>query len=259
MRVNARSTRTTATSSCSSPCTATIWGSPQWWPDQHRKAAMDSDNTLLVLSNRNYLYGLLARVFASEPDETLLQIVALDHTRLELGLIADELTESILVAYEAVLEASAGADLSRLRAEYTTIFIGPGTCKAYPWESVHLSDTKALFQPELLPTREAYRAAGFLPARYPHVQDDFIGLELDFLAKLADAALQACELGDTAAMTERLEQSRSFLHEHLLRWIDSLASSIEREYGNGFYARFARLAALIARRDCVLLAELLSD
>lgn len=217
---------------------------------------MDSDNTLLVLSNRNFVYGLLARVFASEPDETLLQIVALDHTRLELGLIADDATESILAVYDAILEASLDADLPQLRAEYTAIFIGPGTCKAYPWESVHLSDSKALFQPELFPTREAYRAAGFLPARYPHVQDDFIGLELDFLAKLASNALQACELGDTAVLKTRLAQSRAFLDEHLLRWIDSLADSIEREYGSGFYASFTKLAALIAHRDCAILASL---
>ena len=204
---------------------------------------MDSENTLLVLSNRNYLYGLLARVFAAEPDETLLQVVALDHTRLELGLIDSGLTESILAAYDAILETAVGADLPRLRAEYTAIFIGPGTCKAYPWESVHLSDTKALFQAELLPIRDTYRAAGFLPARYPHVQDDFI------------AALQACELEDEATVMERLEQSRGFLNEHLLRWIDSLADSIEREYGNGFYARFTKLAALVARRDCAILTE----
>ena len=210
---------------------------------------MDSETTLLVLSNRNFLYGLLARGFASEPDQTLLQIVALDHTRLEMGLIADAGTESVLAAYDAVLESCAAADLAQLRAEYTAIFIGPGTCKAYPWESVHLSDTKALFQPELLPIRESYRAAGFLPARYPHVQDDFIGLELDFLAKLASSALQACEVGDGAAMEERLSQSLIFLDDHLLRWIESLADSIKREHGDGFYARFAQLAVLVAKRD----------
>jgi len=217
---------------------------------------MDPENTLLVLSNRNYLYGLLARVFASEPDETLLQIVALEHTRLELGLVANERTESILAAYDAVLEASTACDLASLRAEYTAIFIGPGTCKAYPWESVHLSDIKALFQAELLPIRDAYRAAGFLPARYPHVQDDFIGLELDFLAKLADAALQAYELGDEAGVRQRLAQSRAFLDEHLLRWIDSLANAIEREYGDGFYARFMKLTSRIAHRDLDVLDAL---
>ena len=220
---------------------------------------MDSDNTLLALSNRNFLYGLLARVFASEPDETLLQIVALEHTRLELGLVAHERTESILAAYDDVLESCAGTNLAQLRAEYTAIFIGPGTCKAYPWESVHLSDVKALFQPELLPIRDAYRAAGFLPARYPRVQDDFIGLELDFLAKLADAALQACELGDDAAVRQRLAQSQAFLDEHLLRWIDSLAAAIEREYGDGFYARFTKLASLIARRDSHILEALAAN
>ena len=223
-------------------------------PAHDRENAMDSENTLLVLSNRNYLYGLLARVFASEPDETLLDIVTLEHTRLELGLIAHELTDSIVATYDSILELIGDADLSKLRSAYTTIFIGPGTCKAYPWESIHLSDTKALFQPELLPIRDAYRAAGFLPARYPHVQDDFIGLELDFLAKLADAALRACETGDEKTMQDRLNQSRIFLEEHLLRWIDSLASAIEREYGDGFYARFTRLATLAAQRDRDIIA-----
>ena len=81
------------------------------------------------------------------------------------------------------------------------------------------------------------------------MQDDFIGLELDFLAKLAGAAKQAWEAGDAAAAEERLAQSRAFLDEHLLRWVDSLAAGIERAYGDGFYARFTRLAALAARRD----------
>ena len=225
----------------------------------HRKAIMDSENTLLALSNRNYLYGLLARVFASEPDETLLQIVALDHTRLELGLVAHELTEPLMATYDDLLGSLVGVELSHLRAEYTAIFIGPGTCKAYPWETVHLATIKALFQPELLPIREAYREAGFLPARYPHVQDDFIGLELDFLAKVAESALQACELGDDSTLLERLAQSRAFLDGHLLHWIDSLADSIEREYGNGFYARFTKLASLIAHRDLDILEALVAE
>jgi TorA maturation chaperone TorD len=220
---------------------------------------MDSETTLIALVNRQFVYELLARAYAAEPDASFLQILDAEHTRQELGLIAHESTESILAALDAVLETlEAGNALPHITQDYTRIFIGPGTLKADPWESIHLSDVRALFQQELLPIREAYRAAGFLPARYPHVQDDFIGLELDFLAKLAGAAKDAWTNGDQAAMSERLEQSKAFLDEHLLQWIDSLAAAIEREYGDGFYARFTKLAALIAKRDRDIL-DALSD
>ncbi|MDO4890905.1 MAG: molecular chaperone TorD family protein, partial [Coriobacteriaceae bacterium] len=154
--------------------------------------------------------------------------------------------------------AANDGSIASLRHDYVNIFVGPGTLKADPWESVHLSHTRALFQQELLPIRDAYRAAGFLPARYPHVQDDYIGLELDFLAKLAGAARAEWEAGNAAAAQERLAQSKAFLEEHLLLWIDSLAQAIEREYGDGFYARFTKLSGLIAKRDADILEALLS-
>lgn len=214
---------------------------------------MDSETTLLVLANRSFLYSLLARGFAEEPDAAFLGILAQDHSRAEVGLVSHELTSQTTDAYDALLATARETPLDTLRGQYVSIFVGPGTCKAYPWETVHLSDTKSLFQPELLPIRETYRAAGFLPAHYPRVQDDFIGLELDFLAKLAAAALHSWESGDEAATHERLAQSHAFLEGHLLRWVDSLSASIAREYGDGFYATLARLTACIARRDCSLL------
>ena len=215
---------------------------------------MERETAQLVLANRSFLYSLLARGFAEEADEALLQVLGQEHVRQEMALIEHELTASILSAFDGVLEVVGEKDAcKRICREYVEVFVGPGTLKARPWETIHLGESSALFQVELLPVREAYRAAGFLPARYPHVQDDFIGLELDFLAKLADAALAAWETGDEALAEERLRQSREFLEAHLIRWIDSLADSIAAEYGDRFYARFSRLAALMAHRDYDLL------
>ena len=217
---------------------------------------MDNETTLLVLANRSFLYSLLARGFAGEADQDFLELVGQAHTREELGLVDHELTPEIVSAYESVLDAARGEGaLLRIRRDYVDMFVGPGTLKARPWETVHLGEAQALFQPELLPIREAYREAGFLPARYPHVQDDFIGLELDFMAKLAQTALDAWQAGDEVVADKRLEQSRRFLEEHLLRWTDSLAREIEREHGEGFFASFARLAALVALRDYDLLGQ----
>ena len=234
---------------------------------------MNHETVLLVLANRSFLYSLLARGFASEADRGFLELLGQAHTRDQLELVDHELTPEILCVYESVLEFvgdDAEGALPRICREYVDMFVGPGTLRARPWETVHLGESQALFQPELLPIRESYRDAGFLPARYPHVQDDFIGLELDFMAKLAQAAFDACRaecdkeatslshssLSHWVGVDERLAQSRRFLEEHLLRWIDSLADAIAREYGDGFYARFARLAALVARRD---LLAVLSD
>jgi len=216
---------------------------------------MDRGTTLLVLANRSYLYSLLARGYAEEPDEAFLQMLAQEHARQEMALVEHELTADILAAFDELLEAICGDGFcERVRQEYVEVLVGPGTLKARPWETLHLGESRALFQQELLPVREAYHAAGFLPARYPHVQDDFVGLEFDFLAKLANAALAAWEAGDEILVEERLRQSRDFLEAHLFRWIDSLADSIAAEYGDRFYARFTHLAALVAHRDYDLLA-----
>ncbi len=216
---------------------------------------MDFETTMIFLANRSYLYNLLARGYAGEADEAFLQTLVQEHARQEISLVEHELNSDILDAYDKTLEAlgDEGA-CERIRREYVKIFVGPGTLKARPWETIHLEESRALFQPELLPIRETYREAGFLPARYPHVQDDFIGLELDFLAKLANAALEAWESGHDAEANERLRQSREFLEKHLLRWIDSLADAIIAEYGDCFFARFTRLASLVAHRDYELLA-----
>ena len=213
---------------------------------------MDSETTLLMLANRSFLYNLLARGFASEADQAFLGLLEQGHTRDELELVDSELTPEIITAYESVLELMeqlAVDALPCIQRDYVNIFVGPGTLKVRPWETIHLGESQALFQPELLPIRDAYREAGFLPARYPHVQDDFIGLELDFMAKLAQAALDAWQAGDEANACERLTQSLRFLEEHLLRWADSLADAIAREHGDGFFARFGRLSALLIRRD----------
>lgn len=54
-----------------------------------------------------------------------------------------------------------------------------------------------------------------------------------------------------------IRDSRAFLENHLLMWIDLLAESIEGGYGNCFYARLTRLASLIAKRDLALPQEIL--
>lgn len=225
---------------------------------------MDADTKELVLANRQFVWGMIARGFAEEPDRAFTDIVASEHAREEVALVEDDATADLVAAFEAaaaLLVPAAERDEAVATAceDYTRIFIGPNTLAASPWETVHATGKRVLFHRDILSVRDAYRQAGFLPERYRQVPDDAIGLECDFMAKLAADALGAFQEHDAQRCQDRLLQSLTFLTDHLLRWIDSLADSIEAHYGSTFYAALARFTALWCRRDEALVNVLLED
>ena len=225
---------------------------------------MDADAKELVLANRQFVWGLIARGFAEEPDRAFADIVVGEHAREEVALVEDEATADLVAAFEAAagLIATAGgrdAAIATAREDYTRIFVGPNTLAASPWETMHTTGKRVLFHRDILPVRDAYRQAGFLPERYRQVADDSIGLECDFMAKLAADALSASQAGATTRCQDRLLQSLTFLTDHLLRWIDSLAEAMEAHYPDTFYATLARFTARWCRRDAALLDELMED
>ncbi len=258
---------------------------------------MDHEAVELILANRAFLYGVLARGYAEEMNESFAEILTSDHAAEEVTLVEtagasspegpfDEVLAWLLSSNKTGKESGGGEPNSKapvigdadesgaqetgharktfskrtvelIAQEYVRIFIGPGTLKADPWESVHLTGRRVLFQPHVLEIRDAYHAAGFLPARYRKVSDDFIGIECDFMAKLAERALKSHRKGDDVARDEDLRTSQDFLTRHLSIWIDSLASRIEEGYGECFYAAFTRFAASVFRRDITVLDQLL--
>lgn len=209
------------------------------------------DSMELLLSNRRFLYALLARAFASEPDGTLLGVVMDEHTGDECALLDDEDGAGRRLWRMLADEAAADED-DRLRSEYTRLFLGPEKLPAPPWESVYVNGEPLLFQESTLVVRETYRRSGYASAGYPREADDHVAIELDFMAALA---VKTCEAMDRDA----LEAQRSFLEKHLLVWIESFAERLGScDTVSGFYPSFARLAALVCRRDAEVLKELLT-
>lgn len=221
---------------------------------------MDEGTKELLLANRSFLYALLARAYAAEADDAFADVLRSDHAREEVCLVETEETAELLALYGTLRDAlgkpGAVADVAH---EYVRLFVGPGTLRANPWETAQLYGGEELFRPEVLAVRDAYRAAGFLPARVRRVPDDFVGTELDFLAKLAAKAQAAWQAGDDHTFRERLAQSQAFLREHLSRWAGKFASTVEAECGARFYGAFARFTELAVRRDGRVLACLLGE
>lgn len=217
---------------------------------------MTQEDTGLVLANRAFLWGLAARGIADAPDEAFLEVLSSAHAQEEVGLVETPSSSQLVDAFAEVIDAAKSTGHKTLSQLYTDIFIGPHELAAPPWESVMRTGKRVLFQPEVLDVRESYRAAGFLPAGYPHVGDDFIGTECDFLAKLAERAFRASEVEDREQATRALAASAEFLDTHLGVWAEDFAEKARLEYEGCFYSRFAAFVAALCEHDAHLLGSL---
>jgi len=228
---------------------------------------IDASAVELVLENRMFLYGLAARTYACEPDQTMLSTLLDEHTEGEVALLEDDYTDQLVGLYKRVCALAQRADgcaagalpVAQLSRDYVNAFIGPSANPVPAWETVCRSGRAVLFQKGLLDVRGAYERAGFRSVRFPQVADDFIGIELDFLAKLAESAYVAFSEGDCRECCKRLRQSLEFLDDHLLTWIGDLTEKMEERHGNTFYTRFTEFVSLFALRDRDVVGLLLDD
>ena len=80
-----------------------------------------------------------------------------------------------------------------IRIDNTRLFLGPGKVLAAPWESVHFTEERLVFQQQTLQVRGWYSRFGLEVIKLHQEPDDHIGLELEFLAHLANLGLQSLE------------------------------------------------------------------
>lgn len=217
----------------------------------------------ILLSNRHFLYTYVSRVFAAEPDEAFLSFVEDDHTQEECALLDDAKKRGFVLqqAVVAILSGMPEGDskVECLRSEYTKLFIGPGKLPASPWESVYITGEPLLFQESTLKVREAYRAAGFEAAGYPHEADDHIAIELNFLAVLAQKTLDACAADDADTAKDLIDHQAQFLKKHILAWVNQFADRLTASKVSEFYSACANLASYVCKRDVDILNELLAS
>ena len=164
------------------------------------------NKALYVYPDRDWLQTLIDdEVFAQAPfAEQQPDVIA--------GLAA---LQTWTVAHRAGLSTTTFDDVC---ADYTRLFIGVDRVLAAPWESVYFNDERLLFQVQTQQVRQWYLRYGLEPENLHKEPDDHIGLELAFLAHLAQRGLQALEQNDPAVFEDSLAAQRGFLAEHLLKW-----------------------------------------
>lgn len=156
-----------------------------------------------------------------------------------------------------LLRASAQADESVevVRRDYNRLFFGPEPMIAPPYESVHLSQERLVFERETLQVRAAYAEFGLAAPRLNREPDDHIALELSFLSTLCVRAMDLLDANDDASAAHHLAGVRTFLAEHLLVWGPTCFDQAADGATTSFYQGVARLGrgTLAAARTAFLL------
>lgn len=214
----------------------------------------------VILANRRFLYALFHKAFGREPDQAFLEILSSEDTSEAFRLLSEEPEDTMEKAGSFVCKLKEHCQdpdyLSQIRHEYMRLFVGPEKLIAPPWESVYRSKQGLLFQESTLTIREIYRKHGLMPEGYPHVADDSLALELDFMSHMAERSLQALNEERCAALSESLTVQESFLRVHLLFWIPKLLEKMTDSSFKLLYPQMTKILLAFMEKDHELIKEI---
>jgi TorA maturation chaperone TorD len=210
-----------------------------------------------ILTGELLLFGLLGKILYMYPEESWLQPLFEDAIFAEAPFAGEH---PDVIAGSALLETLAeqyqrdtNGTISDLKVDYTRLFDHTDRIPVAPWESVYLNTDNLLFQEQTLGVRSWYNAYGLEITNKYKEPDDHIGLELAFLAHLANLSLNTLKEGDESKFEEMLSAQRRFLSAHPLRWIPTWCNLVEKHAHTDFY----RGVALILRGALMKIAEVL--
>ncbi len=199
-----------------------------------------------LLTGEALVCGLLGRLLYEEPQAAWLHSLAADGVFDDIPFGAGQPAVAagleLLQAWSEEHRAGLSTDaLAELRIDYTRLFVGPGKVLAPPWESAQLTVERQLFQGHTLQVRQWYRRFGLEAARLHTEPDDHLGLELSFLAHLAQRGLEALDQSDEPRLHETLTAQRDFLQAHPLRFVAQWSDEVEQHAHTDFYRGVARV------------------
>lgn len=122
-----------------------------------------------------------------------------------------------------------------LQVDYTHLFVGVKKVLAPLWESVYFNKERMVFQEQTLQVREWYKKYGLQIEKLNSEPDDHIGLELAFVAYLAQMSLDAYDLKDEEALNSLLQDQAAFIAEHLALWTPAWCELVNEHAQTDFY------------------------
>lgn len=159
---------------------------------------------------RSNVYGLLSRVYSSEPSKDFLESIRGSSFLEALG--------------QDFKSAPLDGLVDELSVEYTRLFIGPGS-HIYPYESAYRKDKESV-------SREV---KDFIESRGLKYRSDFteshdhISVELEFMERIAKE--------DAPGF---IKMGRQFINDHLIKWVPGFADKVIASASLSFYREMAK-------------------
>ncbi len=199
-----------------------------------------------VLLGETLLFGLLGKILYQYPgkeERAWLQSLIDSEAFSELPITASsgDITAGLGLLQKWSQGGLTDTTFTEMQGDYLRLFIGPGKVIAPPWESVFFNEARQTFQEQTLQVRNWYRRFELEPEKIYHEPDDHIGLELTFVAHLANQALLALDAGDQAKSKTLIEARKEFLVEHLLKWAFAWCELVTKSARTDFYKGIALL------------------
>jgi TorA maturation chaperone TorD len=199
------------------------------------KEAMLKENLL----GESLLFGLLGRVLYNQPDQDWLKSLIAEDVFAEVPYSAEQaetkrgqdLVQNWVLDNKEFSEGS----YKDLKADYTRLFVGVGKVLAPPWESVYFSEDRMIFQKETLEVRNWYQRFGLELENLHKEPDDHIGLEMSFVAYLAELGIKLLDEQDEEKYQFLNDAKRQFLSEHLLQWGPAWCALVKEHAKTDFY------------------------
>lgn len=227
-----------------------------------------TEEWVALAESRSRLYGFLAAVYNCLPDDRLAAgllsrdldgfFCSLENTEQLPELVVEGLRMIQEFAHDRqgtpveVLQTQLAVDRTRLLRG-----VKPGYGPPPPYESVYAgSEEKPLMQAGIS-VRQAYAEAGVGLPEEVKDQPDFIGFELDFMRHLAAQEAQAWQDEWRTEALRFLEKARTFLEEHVVRWVPRFCEVMEQEARLGFYRGIARMTKGFVLDEAAKLGEYL--
>lgn len=225
--------------------------------------AVAKKTVLDIMAARHFMYSLLKRAFIEEPNKEFITMLS-DGDMLKNIPFADE-NELIREGSEDIFlftqdpELFKDNNMDELAADYAMLYLGPGSLKAPPYESVHLSDKPLVFQDETIEVRKEYIREELLPEKYNLEPDDHMSLELDFMAYLTKKATKELRADNYKKAKATFKKQKGFLADHLSLWSPMFADKTIKHATMDYYRGMGKMLKGFVSYDVRTVDALIGD
>jgi DMSO reductase family type II enzyme chaperone len=200
---------------------------------------------------RSLLYEALAIGFGPPAEETrrrLAEPAALESLAEAASLIDVERGTRLAERVRELARAAGPGD--ELDSAYSRLFGHTAHGLAPLYETEYGADDPFQKPHQLADIAGFLRAFGLALGPGAHERLDHLSCELEFLGFLARKEAFAIEAGDVAMEAATRGATRSFLRDHLGRFVPALTLRVGRQDPGGFYGALARLCRGFAESEC---------